>query len=56
MHLEVTHSLTTDSFIAAFQRFTSRRGVPEKVYSDNGTNLVSGDHELRIEDVYARLW
>lgn len=56
MHLEVAHSLTTDSFIAAFQRFTSRRGVPEKVYSDKGTNLVSGDHELRIEDVYARLW
>lgn len=47
MHLEVAHSLTTDSFIAAFQRFTSRRGVPEKVYSDNGTYLVSGDHELR---------
>ncbi|CAG2250996.1 unnamed protein product [Mytilus edulis] len=25
----------------------SRRGIPEKVYSDNGTNLVSGESELR---------
>ena len=47
VHLEVAHSLTADSFIAAFQRFTSRRGVPEKVFSDNGTNLVKGDKELR---------
>ena len=47
VHLEVAHSLTTDSFFAAFQRFISRRGVPEKVYSDNGTNLVSGDSCLR---------
>ena len=44
---KVAHSLTTDSFISAFQRFTSRRGIPEKVYSDNGTNLVSGESELR---------
>ena len=47
VHLEVAQSLTADSFIAAFQRFSSRRGVPEKVYSDNGTNLVKGDKELR---------
>ncbi|XP_045198356.2 uncharacterized protein LOC123552681 [Mercenaria mercenaria] len=47
VHLEVAHSLTTDSFMAAYQRFTSRRGHPEKVFSDNGTNLVSGDKELK---------
>ncbi|XP_060607783.1 uncharacterized protein LOC132759922 [Ruditapes philippinarum] len=47
VHLEVTHSLSTDSFIAASQRFISRRGLPKKIYSDNGTNLVSGDCELR---------
>ena len=39
--------MTADSFIAAFQRFTGRRRVPEKVFSDNGTNLVKGDKELR---------
>ena len=46
VHLEVAHSLTADSFIAAFQRFSGRRGAPEKVFSDNGTNLVKGDREL----------
>ena len=47
VHIEVAHSLTTDSFISAYQRFTSRRGYPEKLFSDNGTNLVSGDKELQ---------
>lgn len=47
VHFEVAHSLTTSSFISAFRRFTSRRGTPEKIFSDNGTNLVSGDRELR---------
>ncbi|XP_045210548.2 uncharacterized protein LOC123561953 [Mercenaria mercenaria] len=47
VHIEVTHSLTTDSFMAAYQRFSSRRRYPEKIYSDNGTNLVSGDKELK---------
>lgn len=47
VHLEIAHSLTTDSFIAAFQRFVSRRGVPQKVFSDNGTNLVGGEKDLR---------
>ncbi|CAC5355807.1 unnamed protein product [Mytilus coruscus] len=45
VHIEVTHGLTTDSCISTFQRFTSRRGIPEKLYSDNGTNLVSGEPE-----------
>ena len=47
VHLEVAHSLTAASFIAAFQCFLAQRGVPEKVYSNNGTNLVKGDKDLR---------
>ncbi|CAC5402360.1 unnamed protein product [Mytilus coruscus] len=47
VHIEIAHSLNTDSFISAFQRFTSRRGIPEKVFSDNGTNFVGGEIELR---------
>ena len=46
-HQEVANSLTAHSFIAVFQRFFGRRGVQEKVYSDNRTNLVKGDKELR---------
>jgi len=46
-NLEVAASLTTDSFIMAFRRFTSVRGQVSICYSDNGTNLVAGEKELR---------
>ena len=47
VHLEVAHSLDTESFLAAMSRFISRRGPVEKMYSDNGTNFTSADKELR---------
>ena len=36
--------METDSFIQALHRFMARRG---KIRSDNGTNLVGTDNELR---------
>lgn len=47
VHLEMSHSLDTDSFINAFTRVTSRRGTPSYVISDNGSNFVGADCELR---------
>ncbi|XP_053395609.1 uncharacterized protein LOC128555863 [Mercenaria mercenaria] len=47
VHIEIAHSLDTDSFICALQRFLSRRGRPVKIFSDNGTNLRAGERELR---------
>lgn len=47
VHIEITHSLDTDSFICALQRFISRRGCPDSIYSDNGSNLKAGERELR---------
>ena len=47
VHVEIAHSLNTDSFMGALQRFVSRRGQPEKIVSDNGTNLTAGERELR---------
>ena len=47
VHLEVAASLTADSFIMAFRRFTAVRGQVSICYSDNGTNLVAGEKELR---------
>lgn len=47
IHIEKLDSLEADSFINGFMRFCARRGVPEKVRSDNGTNFVAGERELR---------
>ncbi|XP_048478565.1 uncharacterized protein LOC105389454 [Plutella xylostella] len=36
IHLELTSDLTTEAFLAAFKRFSSRRGLPSEVFCDNG--------------------
>ena len=36
IHVEIAHSLDTDSFLNALQRFICRRGRPEIMFSDNG--------------------
>lgn len=46
VHLELLHNMDTDAFINALRRFMSRRGYPEKIWSDNGTNFVGGKREL----------
>ena len=47
VHLEVAHSLDTSSFLNVLRRFISRRGQPQLIRSDNGTNLVGGNAELK---------
>lgn len=47
VHLEVVTDLTTDGFIAALVRFTSRRGLPAHIHSDCGTNFIGADTALR---------
>ena len=46
-HIEITSGLDTDSYINAFRRFIARRGTPKLIRSDNGTNLVSSEKELK---------
>ncbi|XP_065084788.1 uncharacterized protein LOC135706997 [Ochlerotatus camptorhynchus] len=40
IHLEIVSELSTGAFMAAFDRFVSRRGKPATVWTDNGTNFV----------------
>ncbi|KXJ69602.1 hypothetical protein RP20_CCG026464 [Aedes albopictus] len=51
IHLEVTHSLSTQSCVLAFRRFIARRGAPREVYSDNGTNFVGANRQLTEEQI-----
>ena len=46
VHIEVVHSLDTSSFMNALRRFIARRGQPEIIRSDNGTNFVSAEKEI----------
>ena len=47
VHIEVLQDLSTSSFINALRRFIARRGRPAHIYSDNGTNYVGAEKELR---------
>ena len=47
VHLEVAFGLDADLFLNAFYRMASRRGLPEEMYSDNGTNFKGADKELK---------
>jgi len=47
IHLELANDLSTDSFILAARRFCSRRGNPKTLWSDNGTNFIGANSELK---------
>lgn len=54
VHLEVVHSLSTQSCIMAVRRFIARRGSPAEFYTDNGTCFQGASRELVREQVLAR--
>ncbi|XP_017468190.1 PREDICTED: uncharacterized protein LOC108360428 [Rhagoletis zephyria] len=47
MHLEFVGDLSTLGFLNAFKRFINRRGYCKLMTSDNGTNFVGAEKELR---------
>lgn len=47
VHLEVAHSLDTDSCISAIRRVMCRRGPVSHFCSDNGTNFTGVEKELK---------
>jgi hypothetical protein len=48
IHLEMVTELSTAAFLSAFDRFVARRGLPQDVYSDCGTNFVGAAKEIRV--------
>lgn len=53
IHVELASTLTTESFLLAYQRFTSVRGHPQKIWSDPGTNFIGA--KLVLEEMYTYL-
>ncbi|XP_066585627.1 uncharacterized protein [Prorops nasuta] len=47
VHMEVVSDMTTETFLAAFSRFTARRGLCSTLYSDNGTTFKGAASELK---------
>ena len=47
VHIEVVHSLETDSFLLALRRFIVGRGQVKEICSDNSTNFTASERELR---------
>ena len=47
VHIEVVPSLDTESCLGALTRFIARRGKPQSILSDNGTNFVGAANELQ---------
>ncbi|XP_041969052.1 uncharacterized protein LOC121725929 isoform X3 [Aricia agestis] len=46
VHLELVSDLTTEAYMAALNRFVARRGKPQSITSDNGTNFVGACNEI----------
>lgn len=49
IHIEAVSDLTSEGFLAAFKRFTARRGLCSDLYSDNGINFVGANTILQKE-------
>ncbi|KAL9952529.1 hypothetical protein ACROYT_G039798 [Oculina patagonica] len=47
VHLEIAHSLDTNSCLMALRRMMVKRGKLANIWSDNGTNFVGAEKELR---------
>ena len=47
IHLELVSTLTYEAFIEALKLFIARRGSIDHLYSDNGSNCVGANRELK---------
>ncbi|GFV25911.1 integrase catalytic domain-containing protein [Trichonephila clavipes] len=49
IHLEILFNLTSDAIIVTLKRFMSRRGKCSKIFTDNATNFVGANSQLKIK-------
>ena len=47
VHVEVVPSMNSSSCVIGVERFVSRRGTLAMIWSDNGTNFIEAEKELR---------
>jgi hypothetical protein len=47
IHLELISELSTEAYIASLRSFIATRGLCNNIYSDNGTNFVGVEKELK---------
>lgn len=47
VHLDLLRSMDADAYLMALRRFIARRGTPTELWSDQGTNFMGGERELR---------
>lgn len=46
IHIEISYSLSKDSFMMCLRKFIARRGMPIEIRTDNGTNFIGVRNEL----------
>ena len=46
VHIELVTDWSKESCILALKQFISRRGLPEKLFSDNGSNFIGARKDL----------
>ena len=49
VYLDLATSLSSDDFLLVLRRFIATYGKPRQIFSDNGTNFVGADRDLRQE-------
>lgn len=47
VYVDVASSMSSDDFLLVFRRFIGLYGRPRHIYSDNGTNFIGAERELR---------
>ena len=51
IHLDLTADYSTDEILQTIVRFTSLRGCPSEIHSDEGSQLIAAANELEIVDL-----